>query len=62
MSSLVHILGEHRKTEIECSVDEPTIWIRSGDDTVSLSLTGKQREALRQSLDVADALTVEAAQ
>lgn len=60
MSSLVHILGEYRKTEIECSDDEPIIWIRSGDDTVSLSLSGKQREALRKALEAADAITIEA--
>jgi hypothetical protein len=54
MSSLTHIFGELDHPKIECQADEPCIWIRGRNDTVSLTLDRRQRDQLRAALDECD--------
>lgn len=54
MSSLTHIFGELDRPKIECAADEPCIWIRGRNDTVSLTLDRRQRDQLRAALDECD--------
>lgn len=61
MSTTLHINDEFDRLTIECNEDEATVWIRTGQSTVSLDLSRANRDALRAALDEADKFDLEKA-
>lgn len=64
MTASLYINDEFRIVRIECADDEPTIWVRAGfmgDDTVSLSLSPANLDALEAAIQAARALQAVAA-
>lgn len=55
MSTHLHMMGEYHNIRIGSDDDDDgTIWLETGGESVSLTLTAKQRDALRAALDNAE--------